>query len=172
MIKKIRKFLNDNRYVVSFIAIMIILISVLSMVGCVRYLDDAGIEVTRLSDDTAALLDKASEIAPVVQQGLTVASIAFPALAGVFSGIAGIIGASFAAYKRYRPKLTAEHESAVLSGNMTKALVYAIEEFKLTNTEEWDVLKGSLKEKLNKEVGPEALAIIEVLLKAYHNKNN
>jgi hypothetical protein len=54
---------------------------------------------------------------------------------------------------------------------MTEALVFAIEKYKESNTEDWEVLKLSIREQLADKVGPEALAVIEVLLQSYHHEN-
>lgn len=169
--KKFRKFINDHAGIVSVIAVVIILFSMFSIItslqGCVDYVNSTGQEVTRLSDETAAVLDKASELAPIAKDTLVGVGIAFPAVAGVLGIVGGAISAFFGAYKKYRPQITAEHNKAEVYGNTTKALVYAIEEFKATNSEDWETLKQALMFELKDKVGPEYLAIIDALRDAY-----
>jgi hypothetical protein len=153
------------------ITAFILLVGTVSYVGCVKYIDTQGREVVRLSDESVDVLDKGAELAPVVEQGLRVATVAFPALAGVFALLSTGLGAFFAAYKKYKPQLVAEHSKAVMYGNSTKALVFAIEEFKESNSEEWENLKQDLLFELKDKVGTEYFAIIDALRDEYAAKN-
>ena len=171
--KKFREFINKNRLVTATIASLIILLSSLFMAsqlsGCQYYTDSAGQETVKLTDEATSVLDKASDLAPTVTDALIGVGVAVPALAGVLGIIAGAIGAFTGAYKKYRPQITREHNTAEMYGSLTKALVYAIEQYKLSNGQSWDDLKGKIRKEFADKVGPEALAIIEALLKAYHN---
>ena len=104
----------------------------------------------------------------MVQDTLVGVSVAFPALAGVLGIVAGAIGAFTGAYKKYRPQITREHETVEMYGNMTKALVYAIEQFKGQDPASWEDLKSYIRTEFADKVGPEALAVIEAILKAYN----
>jgi hypothetical protein len=86
--------------------------------------------------------------------------------------VAGAISAFTAAYKKFRPQLTAEQDKAKTASDVTKAIVYAIEEFKKNNGEGWTDLKMELKAELLEKVGPEALAIIEAVLQAYSKEGH
>jgi hypothetical protein len=156
-----------------FVMIMavVLLLGTVTYTGCVKYIDSQGQEVTRLSDDTVELLDKGSELAPVVRDSLTGVSIVFPALAGVLTIVGTAITAFFGAYKKFKPQLVAEHDKAVLYGSATRALVFAIEEFKESNDEEWEALKQFLLFELKDKVGVEYFAIIDALRDEYLTKN-
>jgi len=172
--KKIREFINKHETIISWLSVVLMTFSVIILicicVGCTEYVNGAGETVTRLSNDTAGVLDTGSEMAPVVQSGLAAATIAFPALAGLFGAVAGGIGIFFQTYKKYRPQLTEAQSKVDASENMTRALVEAIEEYKGENEEDWEGLKGYLKNKLLNVVGPEALAVIETLIEEYNSK--
>jgi len=161
-----------NYWVLIIYAIIItgLIATVVSVQGCETYKNAQGEKVTRLSEDTTDVLDKATELAPAVQTGLGGAAVAFPAAAGALGIIAGSIGAFTAAYKKYRPKLVAEEQRADQYANVTKAVVHAIEQFKGTNPTDWDALKDNLRKELLDKVGPEALAIIEAIIEEYRAK--
>ena len=164
-----KKFLDKYTKLITVIAATIILAAsiVLMAPGCQSYVDDTGQTVTKLSDQTADVLDKASDLAPAVQTTLGIVGVAVPSLAALLGILAGTIGAFTAAYKKYRPQITAEHNKAVTYGNTTKALVFAIEEFKSTNSGDWDDLKSALMYELKDKVGPEYFAIIDALRESY-----
>lgn len=171
--KKFRAFINKHKGWTTLVAATIILFSAFSICtslsGCQYYTDGQGQEVVRLTDDTADVLDKAAELAPVVTDALIGVSVAVPALAGVLGIVGGAITAFFGAYKKYRPQITREQYKAELGSNMTKALVFAIEQYKISNGGSWDDLKEYIRKELSHRVGPEALAIVEAVLKSYHN---
>lgn len=171
-LKKFRELIDRHQIITTIVAGLFIIGGLFTMAtavpGCIRYIDSQGQEVTRLSDETTDVLDKAAELAPVVQDTLIGVGIAIPAFAGLASLLVGIIGGVTGAYKKYRPQITAEHDSAVQAGNLTKALVYAIEQFKGSNTQDWEHLKGKLRKELTDKVGPEALAVIEALIQNFY----
>ena len=152
------------------ILVGIALMMVGGITGCQKYIDAQGVTVTKLSDDATIVLDKASEIAPLVQDTLVGVGVAFPALLPVLGIVAGAIGAFTGAYKKYRPQLTKAQDTAILAGDTTKALVFALEQFKLTNSDDWNKLKVNIKDRLLDNVGPEALAIIETIVQSYYNE--
>jgi hypothetical protein len=145
----------------------VMLIGVLGYSGCQTYQNEQGVTVTRLTDGATETLDMAAELAPVVTTTLVGVSTVFPPLAGLLGILAGSIGAFSAAYKKYRPQLTAEQDKARVYGDTTKAIVYAIEQFKTTNSVDWETLKDDLKYELADKVGPEGKAIIEALIYSY-----
>lgn len=173
--KKFREFINKYSKTVGIIGIAIIVACTayitLSFTGCQYYTDSQGQDTVKLTDEVTGVLDKAVEIAPVVQDALVGASIAFPALAGVFGIVAGAVGAFSGAYKKYRPQITRETDKAVQAGNVTKAIVYAIEQYKLSNPDNWDDLKDYLKSEFKDKVSPEALAVVEALIYSYSKEN-
>ncbi len=138
--------------------------------GCQSYMNEQGQQVTRLSDKSVEVLDKAVEVAPVLTDALVGVSIAFPALAAFLTATAGILAGLAGAYKKFRPELTAEKDRAEMYANTVKAIVYAIEEFKANNGTDWDALKYELRLQLMDKVGPEALAIIETIIQAYRSR--
>lgn len=172
--KKFREFINKYSKTVGIIGIAIIVACTayitLSFTGCQYYTDSTGQDTVKLTDEVTGVLDKAVEIAPVVQDALVGASIAFPALAGVFGIVAGAVGAFSGAYKKYRPQITRERDKAVQAGNVTEALVYALERFKASNPNDWGKASGYLKEELLDKIGPEALTIIEAIVQSYHKE--
>lgn len=176
--KKFRKWLNTNAakhpFIFGLIIGTIIMISSLSITaslqGCQSYTDSQGQEVVRLTDEAVDVLDKGAELAPVVSEALVGVSIAFPALAGLLGITAGAVSAFFGAYKKYRPQITKEQDKALQAGTMTRALVYAIEDFKKNDNENWDSLKQWLSAELGEMVGPEALAVIATLVEEYYEE--
>jgi hypothetical protein len=139
----------------------------MTLQGCQYYTDGQGQEVVRLTDDVADALDKGAEVAPVVIDTLTGVAVAFPVAAPIIGILVGAITAFFGAYKKFKPQITREHTNVVQAENMTRALVFAIEKFKESNTEDWEILKLSIREQLADKVGPEALAVIDTLLDEY-----
>ena len=136
--KKFRAWISKHTGLTTLAATAIIMISMAtSFQGCVRYIDTQGETVTKLSEETTDVLDKGAELAPVVTDTLIGVGIAIPGFAALAGVLAGAITAFFGAYKRYRPQIIEEHETAVMFGDMTKALVYAIERFKLSNGDDW-----------------------------------
>ncbi len=159
-----KKFFKDWWLVL----VAVILTITFAVAGCYDYVNEAGQTVTTLTPGAANTLDTAAELVPVVQDVLIGASIVFPALAGLFGIIGGAIGAGKLAYNKYRPQIVAEQDKAETYGNFTKALVYAIEEFKTTNSGDWDTLKYSLQLELKDKVGPEYLAVIDALKDSFY----
>lgn len=164
-----KKWLKKHALTI-ILAVTVILTISFTVAGCVEYINDAGQKVTALNPEVADTLDKAAELAPVVQDTLLGVSVAFPALAGLFGIISGVVGAGAASYRKYRNGIFAEQDNTLVYANTTKAIVYAIEQFKGSNIEDWDNLKGNLKEELLDKVGPEALTIIETLIQEYRDE--
>jgi hypothetical protein len=169
--KKIREFIKEHWGVVSIIAMLVITISVFTLIGCQYYTDPQGIEQVKLTEDATTLLDKGAELAPIVRDTLIGVGGAFPVLGPILGIIAGAITALFGAYKKYRPQITREQTRAGNAESLTQALVFAIEQYKEGNSEDWEVLKLYLREQLADKVGPEALAVIETILNEYRNRN-
>ena len=169
--KKFREYINNNLNLTTGVALIIISISAVfithAVSGCRYYTDGSGQDTVKLTDEVTGVLDTASDLAPVVQDVLVGASVAFPVAAGVLGVVAGVIGAFTGAYKKYRPQITREHDKAVQAGNITKAVVYAIEQYKLSNPDNWDDLKNYLKSEFKDKVSPEALAVVEALIYGY-----
>lgn len=164
MNKKLKSFY------MALIIVAVMLVGVVSYSGCHSYQNTQGQKVVRLSAEATETLDTASDLAPVVQDALTGVAIAFPAVAGVLGIVAGVVGGLSGAYKKYRPELTQVQEKADIYSNTVTAIVYAIERFKESNGSDWADLKAELKEELMDKVGPEALAVIAVLIQAYQNQ--
>lgn len=156
-----------KRFYLATAITLTLLFGVVMYTGCQTYLNEQGQQVTRLTDETVEVLDKAVELAPTVTEALVGVSIAFPALAAFLTVAAGIITGFAGAYKKYRPQLTKERAKAQVYADTVTAIVYAIQAFKEENREDWDILKLELKTQLMDKVGPEALAIIEAIVQAY-----
>jgi len=165
------KFLS-SWYWILFVSLCILFVALLtlSLQGCETYKLEDGTKVTRLSDGATEVLDKGAELSPAVQTALGGASVAFPALAGIFGVIAGSLGAFTAAYKKYRPQITAERDRADQYGSVTRAVVYAIEQFKASKPSDWEVLKEKLRSEFRGTVGPEAFAVIEALIEEFREE--
>ncbi len=161
-----------KKYIVTGLAVCMVAMGAfaLSVTGCQYYTDSQGNQTTKLTEDATKALDTASEMAPSVQGVVTAVGVAVPAIAGITSAIVAGIGAFFGAYKKYRPQITREQEKSTQAGNITKALVYAIETFKETDPASWDDFKGHIRAELADKVGPEAIAIMEALMYSYFKK--
>jgi len=164
---KIRRYIKEHEDAVGFVALVVLCISIMvitvSVAGCQAVIGEDGETTYRLADGARKVVDGAAELAPVVKDALTGLSAVYPALGTAFGIAIGVIGALV----KVKPKLTEEHKKAELYENITKAIVSAIEEFKGTNGTDWDSLKRKLKAEFEDKVGPEALAVIEVLVQAY-----
>ena len=163
-----KKTLRNFYLALTFVLVM--LFGTVMYSGCQTYMNEQDQVTTRLSDEATETLDRAVVLAPVVTDALVGVGLAFPGIAGTLGLVAGIIGGLAGAYKKYRPELTKEQEKAQIYSNTTKAIVYAIEQFKQSNGRNWSQLKGALKDELLEKVGPEALAVIEALIQAYYKE--
>lgn len=151
--------------------VVLALIGTVMYTGCQSYMNEEGQQVTRLSDAATDKLDKAVQMAPAVSDVLLAVSIAYPALFPTIGIVLGIITGLAGAYRKFRPELTKEQAKTKTYSDTTKAIVYAIEQFKLTNSDDWGDLKAELKKQLLDKVGPESLAIIEAIVQAYYKEN-
>jgi hypothetical protein len=150
--------------------VLVVLVGAFSYTGCTSYMNEQGQQVTRLSDKSIDVLDKAVEVSPTVTDALVGIGIAYPAILPLMGIIAGVIGGLAGAYKKYRPELTAEQNKSKMYADTVTAIVYAIEQFKQSNGKDWADLKEELKKELIGKVGPEALAIIEAIIQAYQKR--
>ena len=142
------------------IQLMLIMLMVPALSGCVTEVDpETGQELTRLDPEVAQRVGKVSEAVPAVRQGLDVASIIWPSAAAVLGVIGGAVGAAKKASDKYKPKLTEAQLRQLQYHNASSAVVKAIEEFKQTNSKDWQ----SLKKKLTKYIGPEAENVIRAI---------
>jgi len=160
-----------KRMYMALVVVLFMMFGAIAYTGCQSYLNDQGQQVTTLTPAATDALDKAADMSPVVIDALVGVGVAFPASMGILGVIAGVIGGLTKAYKKYRPQLTAEQNKAKMYSDVTKAIVYAIEEFKANNGENWEALKYELRLQLMDKVGPEALAIIEAIVEAYRRRD-
>lgn len=157
-----------------YTAVAVVLVTMLGLIiytGCQSSINEQGVKVTSLTPAATETLDKVVEIAPVVQDSLIGVGIAFPALLPMLGALVGVIGGLAGAYKKFRPELIKEQAKTKVYSDVTEAIVFALEQFKQTNSDEWENLKLDLKKQLITKVGPEALAIIETLVQAYYKEN-
>jgi hypothetical protein len=136
-----------------------LVIGLIFMAGCVTYpIKDANgvVVATRTSLDPNNAAVKAVE--PVLQAGQAVStglSVVWP----VGTLIAGIFGATLAAWRKYKPLLTIAQTKADQAYNATSAVVTAIEKYKTDNPANWAALQAELE----KAVGPTAENIIRAI---------
>jgi len=167
--KKVFTFFKNWGIAIACVSIMAWAVLTICLIpGCTTYQNPDGSEYVSLSQPAVETLDKVYEIAPLVQQGVGGAGLVYPGFAGMAGIIAGAIGAFAAAYKRYRPQITEQQTKAETYGNTTKALVYAIEQFKGSNEQDWGTLKQALMFELKDKVGLEYFAVIDALIDSYN----
>lgn len=139
---------------------MLIMAVLLVISGCVTEVDpETGEKFTRLDPEVSQRVEKVTEAVPVIRQGLDVAAILWPSAAGVLGIIAGAVGAAKKAANKYQPELDESRHRARQYHTATAAVVSAIEEFKRTNSDDWE----KLEHKLAQHIGPEAENVIRAL---------
>jgi hypothetical protein len=107
-------------------------------------------------------LDPNNAIVVNADTGLTVGQMIAAASGTIWpigTLMAGALGAALAAWRKYKPLLTAATTQATQSYNTTSAVVSAIETYKTDNPTEW--LK--LEEYLTKAIGPNAENVIRAI---------
>lgn len=125
------------------------------VVGCIQQQDETGEPTVVIDPEVVATIDGVAEFGDVAVAVAGPLSIYWPPAAGIAGIIAGVVGA----WRKMKPKLTKAETEASKAYVVTEAIVYAIEEFKKTNRDDWEKLKSQL----TKTIGPETENVIRAL---------
>jgi len=140
--------------------ILLLLLVLMAIAGCVSEINpETGEKQYKVNPEVAEKIDQVARTAPVIKQGLDVASVIWPSVAGILGIVGGGLVAGTSTWKKLRPKIDEAENKATHYYHATEAVVQAIEEFKSTNKQDWD----KLKEKLAEHIGLESENVIRAL---------
>jgi len=144
------------------VGLALLLVSLAGLLGgCIK--ETIGGETFWQVDPNHPAVGAAETVVGVGADAAAALSPIWPALAGVGTVMSGVLGLWV---KKIKPQVVQKQTEVDMLKNAAGGVVAAIEELKATSPESWEKLKGKLRDVL----GPQAVRVIEELLKEQQQK--